>query len=343
LYEPQDKDQVMFYKEDKSGQILEEGINEAGAFSSWIAAGTAYSTHGVNMVPFYIYYSMFGFQRIGDLAWAAGDCRTRGFLIGGTAGRTTLAGEGLQHQDGHGMVQAGLIPNCVSYDPTFSYEMAVIIQNGLKRMYQDQEDIYYYITAMNENYLHPAMPTGVEDGILKGMYLYSGGGKKRKKVQLLGSGSILREVIAAAELLDSDWGVDANIWSVTSFNELAREAQDIERWNMLHPLDTPKTPYVSQLLKGQRGPAIAATDYIRSYPNQIRQWVPMAYSVLGTEGFGRSDTRAQLRKHFEVDRYYIVIAALKALVDEKSFAAGDLAKAMEKYSINPEKLNPRLA
>ncbi|MGL4186828.1 MAG: pyruvate dehydrogenase (acetyl-transferring), homodimeric type, partial [Thiotrichaceae bacterium] len=343
LYEPQDKDQVMFYKEDKTGQILEEGITEAGAFSSWIAAGTAYSTHGVNMVPFYIYYSMFGFQRIGDLAWAAGDCRTRGFLIGGTAGRTTLAGEGLQHQDGHGMVQASLIPNCVSYDPTFSYEMAVIIQNGLKRMYQDQEDIYYYITAMNENYLHPAMPAGVEDGILKGMYLLSGGGKKRKKVQLLGSGSILREVIAAAELLDSDWGVDANIWSVTSFNELAREAQDIERWNMLHPLEAAKTPYISQLLKGQRGPAIAATDYIRAYPNQVRQWMPMAYSVLGTDGFGRSDTRAQLRKHFEVDRYYIVIAALKALVDEKSFAAGDLAKAMEKYNINPDKLNPRLA
>jgi pyruvate dehydrogenase E1 component len=343
LYEPQDKDQVMFYKEDKTGQILEEGITEAGAFSSWIAAGTAYSTHGVNMVPFYIYYSMFGFQRIGDLAWAAGDCRTRGFLIGGTAGRTTLAGEGLQHQDGHGMVQASLIPNCVSYDPTFSYEMAIIIQNGLKRMYQDQEDVYYYITAMNENYLHPAMPAGVEDGILKGMYLLSGGGKKRKKVQLLGSGSILREVIAAAELLDSDWGVDANIWSVTSFNELAREAQDIERWNMLHPLEAAKTPYVSQLLKGQRGPAIAATDYIRAYPNQVRQWIPMAYSVLGTDGFGRSDTRAQLRKHFEVDRYYIVIAALKALVDEKSFAAGDLAKAMEKYGINAEKLNPRLA
>jgi pyruvate dehydrogenase E1 component len=221
--------------------------------------------------------------------------------------------------------------------------MAVIIQNGLKRMYQDQEDIYYYITAMNENYLHPAMPAGVEDGILKGMYLLSGGGKKRKKVQLLGSGSILREVIAAAELLDSDWGVDANIWSVTSFNELAREAQDIERWNMLHPLEAAKTPYISQLLKGQRGPAIAATDYIRAYPNQVRQWIPMAYSVLGTDGFGRSDTRAQLRKHFEVDRYYIVIAALKALVDEKSFAAGDLAKAMEKYNINPEKLNPRLA
>ena len=343
LYEPQDKDQVMFYKEDKSGQILEEGINEAGAFSSWIAAATAYSTHGVNMVPFYIYYSMFGFQRIGDLAWAAGDSRARGFLIGGTAGRTTLAGEGLQHQDGHGLVQAGLIPNCLSYDPTFAYEMAVIIQNGLKRMYHDQEDVYYYITAMNENYLHPAMPVGAEEGIVKGMYLLSGGGKKRKKVQLMGSGAILREVIAAAELLDKEWGVDANVWSVTSFNELAREARDVERWNMLHTLEDAKVPYITQCLKNQRGPAIAATDYIRQYADQVRAWLPMHYTVLGTDGFGRSDTRAQLRKHFEVNRYFIVVAALKALVDENSLPAVKVVEAMEKYAIHADKSNPRLA
>lgn len=340
LYEPQDKDQVMFYKEDKSGQILEEGINEAGAISSWIAAATAYSTHGVCMVPFYIYYSMFGFQRIGDLAWAAGDCRARGFLIGGTAGRTTLAGEGLQHQDGHGLVQAGLIPNCISYDPTFAYELAVIIQQGMKRMYENQEDVYYYITAMNENYTHPAMPNGVEEGIVKGMYLFSGGGKKRKKVQLLGSGAILREVISAGEILDKEWGVDADIWSVTSFNEIAREARDIERWNLLHPLEDARTPYITQCLKDRRGPAIAATDYIRSYADQIRAWIPMHYKVLGTDGFGRSDTRAQLRRHFEVDRYYIVLAALKSLVDENSLPAVKVMEAMEKYHIDPNKPNP---
>lgn len=340
LYEPQDKDQVMFYKEDKSGQILEEGINEAGAISSWIAAATAYSTHGVCMVPFYIYYSMFGFQRIGDLAWAAGDSRARGFLIGGTAGRTTLAGEGLQHQDGHGLVQAGLIPNCISYDPSFAYELAVIIQHGMKRMYENQEDVYYYITAMNENYPHPAMPHAAEEGIIKGMYLFSGGGKKRKKVQLLGSGAILREVIAAGEMLDKEWGVDADIWSVTSFNEIAREARDIERWNLLHPLEDARLPYLTQCLKDRRGPAIAATDYIRSYADQIRAWVPMHYKVLGTDGFGRSDTRAQLRRHFEVDRYYIVLAALKSLVDENSLPAVKIMEAMEKYQIDPNKPNP---
>ena len=340
LYEPQDKDQVMFYKEDKSGQILEEGINEAGAISSWIAAATAYSTHGVCMVPFYIYYSMFGFQRIGDLAWAAGDSRARGFLIGGTAGRTTLAGEGLQHQDGHGLVQAGLIPNCISYDPSFAYELAVIIQHGMKRMYENQEDVYYYITAMNENYPHPAMPHSAEEGIIKGMYLFSGGGKKRKKVQLLGSGAILREVIAAGEMLDKEWGVDADIWSVTSFNEIAREARDIERWNLLHPLEDARIPYLTQCLKDRRGPAIAATDYIRNYADQIRAWIPMHYKVLGTDGFGRSDTRAQLRRHFEVDRYYIVLAALKSLVDENSLPAVKIMEAMEKYQIDPNKPNP---
>jgi len=340
LYEPQDAEQVMFYKEDKTGQILEEGINEAGAFSSWIAAATAYSTHSVNMVPFYIYYSMFGFQRIGDLAWAAGDCRSRGFLIGATAGRTTLAGEGLQHQDGHGMVQAGLIPNCISYDPTFSYEMAVIVHDGMKRMYCAQEDVYYYITAMNESYVQPAMPKGVEKGIIKGMYLYKSGGKKKKKVQLMGSGTILREVIAAADLLAEDWGVDADIWSCTSFNELAREAQEIERWNRLHPLEKAKTPYITQQLKTHRGPTIVATDYIRQYPEQIRQWVPGAYTVLGTDGFGRSDTRKELRSHFEVNSFHVVIAALKTLADEGSLPAGKVDEAIKKYKIDTEKTNP---
>ena len=340
LYEPQDKEQVMFYKEDKTGQILEEGINEAGAFSSWIAAATSYSTHGVNMVPFYIYYSMFGFQRIGDLAWAAGDCRSRGFLIGATAGRTTLAGEGLQHQDGHGMVQAGLIPNCISYDPTYAYEMAVIVHNGLKRMYTNQEDIYYYITAMNENYVQPALPKGVEKDIIKGMYLLRSGGKKKKKVQLMGSGTILREVIFAADLLISDWGVDADIWSCTSFNELAREASKTERWNRLHPLEKAKVPFVAQQLKGHRGPVIAATDYIKQYPEQIREWVSSRYATLGTDGFGRSDTRLELRKHFEVNRYYIVITALKALVDEGVLPAVKIADAIAMYDINAEKINP---
>ncbi len=340
LYEPQDKDQVMFYKEDKSGQILEEGINEAGAFSSWIAAATAYSTHSVNMVPFYIYYSMFGFQRIGDLAWAAGDSRARGFLLGATAGRTTLAGEGLQHQDGHGMIQAALIPNCVSYDPTFAYEMTVIIHDGLRRMFKEQEDVYYYITAMNENYKQPAMPKGVEEGILKGIYSFSGGGKKKKKVQLLGSGTILREVIAAAELLNKDWKVDADVWSCPSFNELAREAREIERWNRLNPLEKAKVPYVTQALKDRRGPAIAATDYIQSYAEQIQSWMPMSYTVLGTDGYGRSDTRAQLRKHFEVNRYYVVIAALKSLADEGTLPAAKVADAIKKYDIDVNKTNP---
>ncbi len=340
LYEPQDKEQVMFYKEDKTGQILEEGITEAGAFSSWIAAATAYSTHSVNMVPFYIYYSMFGFQRIGDLAWSAGDCRSRGFLIGATAGRTTLAGEGLQHQDGHGMVQAGMIPNCISYDPTFAYEMAVIIHDGMTRMYNKQEDIYYYITAMNESYQQPALPKGAEKGIIKGMYLLKNGGKKKNKVQLMGSGTILLEVIAAADLLLEDWGVDSDIWSCTSFNELAREAQDTERWNRLHPLEDAKVPYITKQLTGHRGPAIVATDYIKQYPEQVRKWIPSGYTVLGTDGFGRSDTRVELRKHFEVDRYQITVTALKALADEGTLPAVKVADALEKYGINTDKLNP---
>jgi pyruvate dehydrogenase E1 component len=342
-YTPQDKDEIMFYKEDKSGQILEEGINEAGAMSSWIAAATAYSAHGVNTIPFYIYYSMFGFQRIGDLAWAAGDMQARGFLIGATAGRTTLAGEGLQHQDGHGLIMAATIPNCVSYDPTFNYELAVIVQDGLRRMFANQENVFYYVTTMNENYTHPAMPKGAEEGIVKGMYLFRSGGKKRRKVQLMGSGTILREVIAASEMLNEEWGVDADIWSATSINEMTREAQSIDRWNRLHPLEKQKNSYVEQCLTGRRGPVIAATDYIRSYADQIRKWVPGSYTVLGTDGFGRSDTRAQLRKHFEVNRYHIVVAALKALSDSGELPAGKVDDAIKKYDINPEKPNPLYA
>jgi pyruvate dehydrogenase E1 component len=340
LYTPQDKDEIMFYKEDKSGQILEEGINEAGAMSSWIAAATAYSAHGVSTIPFYIYYSMFGFQRIGDLAWASGDMQARGFLIGATAGRTTLAGEGLQHQDGHGLVLAGTIPNCVSYDPTFSYELAVIVHNGLHRMFAKQENVYYYITAMNENYAHPAMPAGVEEGVIKGMYLFRAGGESKRKVQLMGSGTILREVIAAADMLKNEWDVDADIWSATSFNELAREASDCDRTNRLHPTATPKVPYVTQCLQGRTGPVIAATDYIRTYSDQIRKWVPAHYEVLGTDGFGRSDTRSQLRKHFEVNSYYVVVTALKALADEGVLPVAKVAEAITKYGINAEKINP---
>jgi pyruvate dehydrogenase E1 component len=343
LYTPQDSAQVMFYKEDQSGQILEEGINEAGAMSSWIAAATAYSSHNVNMIPFYICYSMFGFQRVGDLAWLAGDIQARGFLLGATAGRTTLAGEGLQHQDGHSHLMAGTIPNCISYDPTFAYELAVIIQDGMRRMHQNQENVFFYITVMNENYQQPEMPKKVEEGILKGMYLLQGGGKRRKKVQLMGSGTILREVIAAAALLDKDWSIDADIWSVTSYNELTREAQEIDRWNRLHPLKEQKTSYIEKSLKGHRGPVISATDYIKSYSDQIRKWVPARYEVLGTDGFGRSDTRAQLRKHFEVNAYHVVIAALKALADEGQFPAGKVQEAIDKYAIDAEKINPARA
>ncbi len=343
LYTPEDQEQVMFYKEDKSGQILEEGINEAGAMCSWIAAGTAYANYGVNMIPFYIYYSMFGFQRVGDLAWAAGDQRARGFLFGGTAGRTTLAGEGLQHQDGHSHVLANTIPNCISYDPTFAYELAVIVQDGLRRMYKEQESVFYYISVMNENYRHPALPEGAEEGIIKGIYPFRKGGRKKKRVQLLGSGTIFREAIAAAELLSEDWGVDADLWSVTSFNELTREAQDCERWNMLHPEETPRKPYVTQALEQASGPFIAATDYMKVYADQIRAWVPGSYRVLGTDGYGRSDTRAQLRKHFEVNRYYITVAALKSLADEGTIPASDVAKAIRKYGIDTEKTNPLYA
>jgi pyruvate dehydrogenase E1 component len=340
LYEPVDQDQVMYYREDIKGQILEEGLNEAGAYSSWIAAATSYKNHGIHMIPFYIYYSMFGFQRIGDLAWAGGDMRSRGFLLGGTAGRTTLNGEGLQHQDGHSHVQASTIPNCVSYDPTYAYELVVIIQDGLKRMYQDFEDIFYYITVMNENYQHPPMPDMAEEGILKGMYLLKPGGKKKLKVKLLGSGTILREVIAAAELLKEDFGVASDIWSVTSFNELRRDGLDVQRWNMLHPGKKHKTSYVTSSLLGADCPVIASTDYMKVHADQIREFVPGRYVVLGTDGYGRSDTRIKLRKFFEVDRYYVTVAALKALADDELIPMKKVSEAIKKYGIDPEKPNP---
>ena len=340
LYEPVDIDHVMYYREDKKGQILEEGITEAGAFSSWIAAATAYKHHGVQMIPFYIFYSMFGFQRVGDLAWAAGDLRSRGFLIGGTAGRTTLAGEGLQHQDGHSHLLASTIPNCISYDPTYSYELAVIIHDGLRRMYGNNEDVYFYITVMNENYTHPPMPENSSEGILKGMYLLQEGDGAELRVQLLGSGTILREVLAAAELLGNDFDVAADTWSVTSFNELRRDCLDVDRWNMLHPEQPAKKSYVNQCLERNGGPVIAATDYMKLYADQIRRHVPEPYVVLGTDGYGRSDTRAKLRKFFEVDRHYVVVAALKALADEGKIPAEKVTEAMMKYHIDPEKPNP---
>ncbi|MFA6120371.1 MAG: pyruvate dehydrogenase (acetyl-transferring), homodimeric type [Sideroxydans sp.] len=340
LYTPQDADQLMFYKEDKTGQILQEGINEAGGMADWIAAATAYANHGVAMIPFFIYYSMFGFQRIGDMAWAAGDLRARGFLIGGTAGRTTLNGEGLQHQDGHSHLMAATIPNCVSYDPTFAYELAVIVQHGMERMYHKQEDVFYYLTVMNENYTHPAMPKGAEEGIIKGMYKFSASKAKAKnKVQLLGSGTILREVIAAAELLEKDFGIASDIFSVTSFNELRREGIDCERWNTLHPEAKQRISYVEQCLDAEV-PVIAATDYIRSYADQIRPYVKAQYKTLGTDGFGRSDTRKKLRHFFEVDRFYVAVAALKALADEGKVDAKEVTRAIKLYKINADKPNP---
>ncbi len=340
LYEPMDSDQVMYYREDVDGQILEEGINEAGAMSSWIAAGSSYSAHGVSMIPFYIFYSMFGFQRIGDLAWAAGDMQVRGFLMGGTAGRTTLAGEGLQHQDGHSLVVAGTIPNCVSYDPTFAYELAVIIHDGLKRMCQLKENIFYYISIMNENYAHPEMPKGSEEGIIKGIYCLEEGEERGRKVQLMGSGTILREVIAAAELLKKDFKINADVWSLTSVNELAREAQDCARWNQLHPTKKARLSYLESQLQGRKGPVIAATDYIRAYTEQMREFIPSRFTSLGTDGFGRSDTREKLRTFFEVNRYYIVLAALKALCDDGEIESKLVTQAIKKYSIDPEKPNP---
>jgi len=340
LYEPMDSDQVMYYREDKKGQILEEGINEAGAMSSWIAAGSAYSTHGINMIPFYIFYSMFGFQRIGDLAWAAGDMQVRGFLMGGTAGRTTLAGEGLQHQDGHSLIVAGTIPNCISYDPTFAYELAVIIHDGMKRMYQLQDKVFYYITVMNENYSHPDMPKGSDEGILKGIYCLREADEKGKKVQLMGSGTILREVIAAADLLKADFDINADVWSVTSVNELAREGVNCSRWNQLHPLKKARKSYLETQLQGRKGPAIMATDYTRAFVSQLREFIPMPFTTLGTDGFGRSDTRENLRVFFEVNHHYIVVAALKALADEGEIDNKVVQQAIKNYGIDSEKPNP---
>ena len=343
LYTPQDADQLMFYKEDQKGQVLQEGINEPGAMSSWIAAATSYSTHGISMIPFYIFYSMFGFQRVGDLAWAAGDMRARGFLLGGTAGRTTLNGEGLQHEDGHSHLLAATIPNCIAYDPTYAYELAVIIQDGLRRMYQEQEDVYYYITVMNENYEHPAMPEGVEKGILKGLYLLREGKSKKNapKVQLLGSGTILREVIAGADLLENDFGVAADIWSVTSFNELRRDGLAVQRWNMLHPEAEPRRSHIETCLKDREGPVIASTDYMKMFADQVRGCLPTHhFFALGTDGFGRSDTREKLRGFFEVDRNYVAVAAMKALADMELMPRKKVTEAIRKYGIDPEKPNP---
>jgi len=341
LYRPEDADQLMFYKEDKKGQMLQEGINEPGAFSSWLAAATSYSNHGVPMVPFYIYYSIFGFQRVGDLAWAAGDMRARGFLLGGTAGRTTLNGEGLQHEDGHNLLFATAYPNCVSYDPTFAYEVAVVIQDGLRRMVAEEEDVFYYVTLMNENYEHPALPEGAEEGIVKGMYLLrEAGDGDGPRVQLLGSGTILREVLAAAELLEGEHGVRADVWSVTSFTELGRDGMEAERWNLLHPTEEPRRSYVGQCLAGRPGPVIASSDYVRAFADQIRPYVPGRYRVLGTDGFGRSDYRVKLRRYFEVDRHYVTVAALKALADEGTVEARRVQDAIAAYGIDSERPAP---
>jgi pyruvate dehydrogenase E1 component len=344
-YTPVDKDQVMYYREAKDGQILQEGINEAGGMCSWIAAATSYSTNNRIMIPFYIYYSMFGLQRIGDLAWAAGDMQARGFLLGGTSGRTTLNGEGLQHEDGHSHVLASTIPNCVSYDPTFAHEVGVIIHHGLKRMVEKQDNVFYYITLLNENYPMPGLKAGTEEHIIKGMYLLQEGAKKTPRVNLLGSGTILRESIEAKALLESEWGVAANIWSCPSFNELARDGQDCERWNLLHPTETPRVPFVAQQLAPFAGPVIASTDYVKTYAEQIRAHLPKGrnYKVLGTDGFGRSDFRSKLREHFEVNRHYIVVAALKALAEEGTVPAAKVAEAIKKYKLKADKLNPLFA
>jgi pyruvate dehydrogenase E1 component len=340
LYTPTDADQLMFYKEDQQGQMLEEGINEAGSVCSWMAAATSYTNHGVPMVPFYIFYSMFGFQRVGDFIWAAGDMRARGFLLGATAGRTTLAGEGLQHQDGHSQLLATTVPNCRAYDPTYAYELAVIIQDGMRRMYGEGEGVFYYISVMNENYAQPALPEGAAEGIVRGGYRLREGGKSKLHTAMLGSGTILREVLAAAELLESQFNISTDVYSITSFSELRREALDCERWNLLHPADSPRVPYVQSLLKEQSGPVVAATDYMRTVPDQIRQWVGGNYVTLGTDGFGRSDARAPLRRHFEVDRHFIALAALKALADAKQIERGKVAEALAQFGLDPAKPNP---
>ncbi len=342
-YKPHDSAQLMYYREDIAGQILQEGINEAGAMCSWIAAATSYSVSDVPMIPVYIFYSMFGFQRVGDLAWAAGDMRSRGFLIGGTSGRTTLNGEGLQHEDGHSQLTAAFMPNCISYDPTFAYEVAVIVRDGLRRMCAEQEDVFYYITLLNENYAHPALPAaGVEDGILRGAYLLRDAGvaPDRPRVQLMGSGAILREVIAAADLLTESFGIDADVWSATSFNELRRDGLAAERWNLLHPNDAPCVPYIAQALAGRRGPLVAATDYLKSYADQIRPFVEVRFHALGTDGYGRSDYRRKLRDFFEVDRRWIALAALRALADDGTIERRTVAEAIATFGIDPNKPNP---
>ncbi len=354
LYDPVDAGQVMFYREDVKGQLLEEGINEAGSMSSWLSAATSYSVHDYPLIPFYIYYSMFGFQRVGDLCWAAGDLQARGFLIGATAGRTTLNGEGLQHQDGHSHIFAYTIPNCISYDPTYSYELAVIIQDGIRRMYVEDESVFYYITTMNENYTHPDMPEGCEEGILKGMYMLEDGdskeykvsagkGKKANRVRLMGSGTILREVQAAAEILRKDYKIAVDVWSATSINELARDGLDVDRWNMMHPEEKPRVSYVEQCLGERDGPVIAATDYMKLYSDQIRAFVPGPYKVLGTDGFGRSDSREKLRHFFEVNRHYVVVAALNELARAGTIEAKTVSEAIKKFKLDPEKLNPLFA
>jgi len=333
----------MYYREAKNGQLLQEGINEAGAMCSWIAAATSYSTSNEPMIPFYIFYSMFGFQRIGDLAWAAGDMRSRGFLIGGTSGRTTLNGEGLQHEDGQSQLHASFVPNCVSYDPTYAYEVAVIVQDGLRRMVAEQEDVYYYITVMNENYEHPALPEGAREGILKGMYLLrdAGPATKKPRVQLLGSGSILREVLAGADLLAADFDVESDVWSVTSFNQLRRDGLDAMRYNMLHPEEPARLSFVQTSLANQpAGPVVASTDYMKAFGDEIRPFVERRYRVLGTDGYGRSDYRRKLREFFEVDRHYVAVAALKALADDGIVPASRVREALVKYAIDPNKPNP---
>lgn len=343
LYTPEDREQMSYYREAVDGQVLQEGINEAGAMADWIAAATSYSNHGVPMIPFFIYYSMFGFQRVGDLAWAAGDSRARGFMLGGTAGRTTLNGEGLQHEDGHSHILAGTIPNCISYDPTFQHEVAVIVHHGLTRMFQDQEDVYFYLTLMNENYSHPDMPDGVVDGIIRGLYRFREAAQPAERhVNLMGSGTILVQAIKAADMLEADFGVTADIWSATSFNELARDGQDAARWNRLNPLEAPRVPYVTQALSGAKGPFIAATDYMKNYAEQIRAFVPGRYTVLGTDGFGRSDSRVNLRRFFEVDANHIAAAAMVDLFREGAIDEATLRDALSRYDIDGGKPNPRL-
>jgi pyruvate dehydrogenase E1 component len=338
LYQPEDAQQLMFYREDKRGQILQEGINEPGAFSSWIAAATSYSNHGLPMIPFYIFYSMFGFQRIGDLAWAAGDSRARGFLLGGTSGRTTLNGEGLQHEDGHSHLLAATIPNCRAYDPTYAYELAVIIHDGLRRMLTEQEDVFYYLTVMNENYSHPPLPDHAVEGILRGMYLLREATQpERPRVQLMGSGTILREVQAGAELLRDDFGIDADVWSVTSFTELRRDGLEVERFNRLHPTAEPRRAFVEQRLADHPGPIVAATDYMRAFADQIRPFIgDRYYTVLGTDGFGRSDYRRALRRFFEVDRHHVAVAALAALATQGTVDAKAVQSAIDSYGIDTE-------